>query len=206
MVELQQLTGCRPGELVIMRPADVDRSGDVWEYRLEEHKTADYGKDRTVYLGPKAQVILRPFLLRPGDMFCFSPIESKRQHQAERAAHRKTSPSCGNVVGSNRVRKPKRQPRDRYTTTSYARAISYGCARAFPVPADIADDPPAVAQWKREHHWTPNQLRHSLATRVRREFDIDAAKTLLGHSQIGTTQLYAEKDRRRAIEVAKLIG
>jgi integrase len=206
MVEIQQLAGCRPGELVILRPGDVDRSGDVWEYSPPRHKTAHHGQERTVYLGPLAQIILRPFLLRPGDMFCFSPIDSRRQHQAERTANRQTPLSCGNRVGTNRVRKPKRQPRERYTTTSYARAISYGCEQAFPVPAEIADDPQAIAGWKRHHHWTPNQLRHSLATRVRREFDIDAAKTLLGHSQIGTTEIYAEKDRRRAIEVAKLIG
>src|SRR5690606_32527356 len=33
MVELQLLTGARPGELCSLRPIDVDRSGEVWEYR-----------------------------------------------------------------------------------------------------------------------------------------------------------------------------
>ena len=32
MVRIQRLTGCRPGEIVIMRPIDIDRTGDVWLY------------------------------------------------------------------------------------------------------------------------------------------------------------------------------
>ena len=63
MVELQLLTGMRPGEVVLMRMSDVDRSGDVWLYTPEEHKNAWRGKERKVYLGPKAQEILRRFRL-----------------------------------------------------------------------------------------------------------------------------------------------
>ena len=32
MIELQRLTGMRPGEVVIMRPDDLDRSRDIWIY------------------------------------------------------------------------------------------------------------------------------------------------------------------------------
>ena len=30
MVRLQRLTGCRPAEVCLLRPCDLDRSGDVW--------------------------------------------------------------------------------------------------------------------------------------------------------------------------------
>lgn len=40
MIELQRLTRMRPGEVVIMRPCDVDRSGDVWVYNPAGHKDA----------------------------------------------------------------------------------------------------------------------------------------------------------------------
>jgi integrase len=30
MIPLQQLSGMRPGEIVIMRPRDIDRSSNVW--------------------------------------------------------------------------------------------------------------------------------------------------------------------------------
>ena len=74
------------------------------------------------------------------------------------------------------------------------------------MPVELSEDATAAAEWQRQHRWSPNQLRHALATKVRREFDIDAAKTLLGHSQLNTTGIYAEMDRKRAVEVAKLIG
>ena len=93
-----------------------------------------------------------------------------------------------------------------YTTLSYARAVQRACDRAFPVPEENKADSDAVRHWQKAHRWAPNQLRHALGTRVRREFDLEAAKTLLGHSQINTTGIYAEQDRRRALEVAKRIG
>lgn len=206
MVELQRITGMRPGELVIVRPCDIDRSGDVWEYRPETHKNSNREQDRIVYFGPRCQEILRPYLLRAADSYCFSPAESESRRRAERSEARKTPLSCGNTVGSRRVQKPKRTAGGRYTTESYLYAVRRACDRANPVPDAIQDEPLAVAKWRSEHRWSPNQLRHALATRVRREFDIDAAKTLLGHSQLSTTGIYAEQDRRRAVEVAKLIG
>jgi integrase len=34
MVRFQRLTGCRPGEVCALRPCDVERSGDVWAFRI----------------------------------------------------------------------------------------------------------------------------------------------------------------------------
>ena len=39
MIRLQRLTGCRPGEVCVVRPCDVDTSCDIWVYRPESHKT-----------------------------------------------------------------------------------------------------------------------------------------------------------------------
>jgi integrase len=64
MVRVQRLTGMRPGELVIMRPADIDRSGDIWVYIPERHKTEHHGKSRVIYVGPKGQAILQPYILK----------------------------------------------------------------------------------------------------------------------------------------------
>lgn len=194
MVEFQRLTGCRPGEVCALRSGDIDRhpgkaaAGSVWEATLAEHKTAHHGRSRTVYIGPQAQAVIAPYLLRPAEAFCFSPREAVEQLRQRRAEQRKTPLSCGNRPGSKRKRKAERKAGDQYTTQSYARAIRRACE-----DNNLA-------------HWTPNQLRHLVATRVRRDFDLDAAKTLLGHSQVGTTEIYAEKDRQRAIEVARAIG
>ena len=188
MVRLQMLTGCRPGEVCGLRPADVDRSGDVWEAKLIDHKTAHHGHQRTIYIGSQGQDILRPFLLRGATDYCFSPVDAMQEMRDRRAAARKTPLSCGNRAGTNVSRKPKREPQDRYTTQSYGVAIARVCKK---------HDLP---------HWAPNQLRHAFATRVRREYDIDAAKTLLGHQSIGITEVYAEKDREKAIQIASMIG
>jgi integrase len=64
MVQVQRHSGMRPGEVVIMRPRDIDRSGKVWKYRPESHKTEHHGLERIISLGPRAQAALLPFLCR----------------------------------------------------------------------------------------------------------------------------------------------
>ena len=51
MVRLQRLTGMRPAEVCILRPIDLDRSGDVWLYRPQSHKTEHHGRERVIFLG-----------------------------------------------------------------------------------------------------------------------------------------------------------
>lgn len=84
MVRLQSLLGCRPGEICKITPAMVDRSNDVWEINLDKHKTAWRGKKRTIYVGPKAQEILTPYLLRGENDYCFSPKEASKQRRDAR--------------------------------------------------------------------------------------------------------------------------
>ena len=204
MVEFQRLTGCRPGELCELRPGSIDRSGEVWKAALAEHKTAQHGRSRTIYIGQRTQEILAPYLLCGADDYCFTPADAVQEQLERREAERQTPLSCGNKPGSNRVARRGRPPGKCYTTLSYARAISRACDRAFPAPAGTEGQ--ELKDWQKRHRWSPNRLRKLLATRVRAEFDLDAAKTLLGHSQVGTTEIYAEKDRKRAIEVARQIG
>lgn len=90
MVRFQRLTGARPGEVCQLRPIDVDRSGDVWEYRPASHKTEHRGRSRTIYIGPQAQEVLLPYLLRDAQANCFSPAESEAKRHKEQRAHRRT--------------------------------------------------------------------------------------------------------------------
>ncbi len=79
MVRFQQLTGCRPGEVRSLRPCEIDRTTDdktdnspsVWRYRPESHKMEHKGRDRVILIGPKAQAILLPYLLRDETEVCF---------------------------------------------------------------------------------------------------------------------------------------
>jgi integrase len=77
MVWFQRYTGCRSGEMVIMRPIDIDQSGEVWVYTPSKHKTEHHGKSRSVYIGPKAQAVLLHYLEdRPPESYVFSPKEA----------------------------------------------------------------------------------------------------------------------------------
>ncbi len=90
MVRFQRLTGARPGEVCQIRPMDVDRSGEVWLYRLESHKTEHHGRRRIIYIGPQAQDVLFPYLLRDAQAKCFSPAESEEKRHEEQRAQRRT--------------------------------------------------------------------------------------------------------------------
>jgi integrase len=188
MIELQLLTGARSGEIVAMRPEDIDQSNEVWVYRPESHKTQHHGHEREIYLGPKAQALLRPFLLRPREMPCFSPAEAESARLDRRSAERKTPLSCGNRPGSNRKAAPRRRAGDVYTVDSYRRCIRRACEVA-------AVDP-----------WHPHQLRHTRGTEIRKEAGLEAAQVILGHQSANVTQVYAERDRDLAIRTAKRMG
>jgi integrase len=204
MVRFQRLTGCRPDEVCIVRPCDVDMSQDVWIYRPESHKVQHRGRERIIAIGPRAQDVLRPYLLRDKESYCFVPAESERKRRAERHAHRVTPLSCGNRPGTNRKRRPKRSAGNRYTTDSYRRAIHRGVERVnrqrTKEAAKKGEKPELLEKW------SPNRLRHSAATEIRRHFGLEAAQVALGHAQADVTQVYAERDLRLAAEVARKIG
>jgi len=214
MVRLQRLTGMRPAEVCIIRPCDIDRSSDVWTYRPESHKTEHHGRERTVLLGPKSQGVLLRYLARDSQTYCFRPCDSEAKRRALAHANRQTQLSYGNVPGSNCVRKPKRSAGEHYDTNSYRRAIHRACDKAFPHPtlghkmcSKFTDvEKRELQEWQSAHRWSPNQLRHSAATEVRREFGLEAAQVILGHSQANVTQVYAERDLAKGLEVARQIG
>jgi len=188
MIELQRLTAARPGEVVLMRPGGVDRDGQIWVYRPMQHKTKHLGHNREIYLGPKAQRVLKPFLLRPADSFCFSPAEAEAERLAALHARRRTAISCGNRPGTNRRRRPNKKPGRRYTVSSYGRAIREACLKAG------------------INRWTPHQLRHTAGTNIRKAFSLDVAQAVLGHRSARVTEVYAEVSRQKAIEAMLRMG
>jgi integrase len=215
MIELQRLTGMRPGEACAMRACDLDTGSEVWLYRPPHHKTRHKGKERVVALGPKAQAVVKLFLKLDTLAYLFSPRDALERCRAELRSKRKTrvQPSQQH----RRKRTPKRRPGERYTSASYGRAVAKAVRRANTAaacdkckelkPADrcVACKTAALP------HWHPNQLRHSHATEVRRRFGLEAAQVALGHSQaqvteVYVTEVYAERDLKLAAQVAKQIG
>jgi integrase len=196
MVELQRLTDMRPGEVCSMRSADIDTSGHVWIYTPQSHKTEHHGRERRIYLGPTAQAILRPSLRTELRAYLFSPAEAMAERRSLMRERRKTrvQPSQQNRAKS----RPEKQPGDVYTTESYRRAIAYGIKRANAERAERGE--PKIPSWH------PHRLRHSAATRLRREFGLDVARAVLGHSSPIVTELYAELDGAKAAEAMLKIG
>jgi integrase len=227
MIRLQLVTGMRPGEVVIMRAIDLDMTGKVWLYRPGsdhgphgEHKTAWRGHSRIVALGPRAQELIKPFLGTDLQAYLFSPRDTLLSLRTDQRASRKTKvqPSQQN----RKKRRPRKTPGDRYTVSSYGKAIDTACGRAFPPPEPMTrrqgetlkqwkarlseEEKEELRRWRREHSWHPNQLRHTKATEIRRECGLDAARVVLGHRSPQITETYAEIDINKAAEVMAKLG
>ena len=203
MVRFERWTGARPGEVCQLRPIDLDRSGEVWTYRPASHKTEHHGRERIIYIGPRVQEIILPYLLRDAAAYCFSPAESEAHRHDEQRASRKTKvqPSQANRGQRHRSRAPKTQ----YTKDSYARAIRRAIDKANKEISTKATEA-GITDPQSLHHWHPNQLRHTRATEVRRQYGLEAAQVILGHAKADVTQVYAERDNALAVEVTRKIG
>ena len=222
MVRFQRVTGCRPQDVCNLRPLDVDMSGDVWLYRPGTHKAEHHDRERIIPIGPKGQDILRPHLLREKETHCFRPVDSEKKRRDAQHDNRKTPLSCGNRPGTNRKRKPKRTAGEQYTTESYRRAIHRACDLAFKAPEPLCrrDDESVrkwqerltdkqraeLDQWQSDHRWSPNRLRHSAGTEIRKRFGLEAAQVVLGHASANVTQVYAERDLQKAVEIMREVG
>jgi hypothetical protein len=69
-----------------------------------------------------------------------------------------------NREGTNRQKAPKRMPGAQYAPSAYGRAIKRAAEKAG-VP-----------------NWSPNQLRHTRGTEVRKQFGLEAAQVVPGHA------------------------
>lgn len=228
LIDLQLLTGARAGELLPMRMKDLDTTGTIWLYKPDAHKTSHLGHARTIYLGPNAQAIIREFMAgRAVDRPLFSPADAVAERRAARHAARKTPAHYGNRPGSNRTAKPAKAPGEVYNVVSYRRAIADACAAAWPPPEHLRPgktpegrrETPAefrarlmpeqlaeLAAWRRDHQWHPHQLRHNAATALRKEFGLEAAQVILGHRHAAVTQVYAETNHAKALDIIAKIG
>lgn len=190
MVEWQYWTGCRPAEVCRLRPRDLDKTNPAcWVYRPGsdqgeegDHKTSHLGKCRLILIGPQAQGILAPWLEECGpDAYVFSPVRLRRR--------------------------PSRLLADKYTTRTYRQLVTRARKEANADAIESARKKGQQIEDKADlvQRWGPNQLRHTRATELRKH-GIDNVKTILGHSRVETTEIYAEKDLAAAMEVVGRVG
>lgn len=177
MIMVHLYTGMRTGEIVAMRTGEIDMTGDIWLYRPTWHKTKHHGHDRVITMGPKAQELLRPYLKKDLGEFCFSFRESAESRIREKYGKCYPQPTLDKF----------------FTRQAYANSVQQAIRAARKAGVDIPD-------------WSPNQLRHTAATLIRKQFGLDAAAAVLGHAQVSTTEIYAEIDMALAAKAAKAIG
>ena len=181
MVQLQLLIGARPQEVMGLRPCDLTEGDGVWYYAPLVHKTEHLDREKCIVIGPLAMAVLRPFLDRDPDAYCFSPAESVTW-QHERSRTRPAKPGTA-------ARSPEEYVNAKYTRHSYRTVVQRACRRAK-VPV-----------------WSPRQLRHTRASQIRAAFgNLEAAKAVLGHTDTRVTEMYAERDLKLAADVMRKMG
>jgi integrase len=208
MVQLQRLMGARPTEVCLMRGRNIDRSGDVWWYRIDPneiaredgpanlHKTAHHEHAngaavvKVLPIGPRAQEILKPWLRENPDEFLFQPREVRAALYAQRRQERQTPLYPAHLRHQARKKRanPKRAPRDHYDRYSYGHAVARA-ARKAGVP-----------------HWHPHRLKHAIATEVRKRHGAEAAQVYVGHARLSTTEIDAESNLEEVARIAREIG
>jgi integrase len=166
MIELQIRTGMRPGEVVRLRTRDVDCAKSPWRYAVDGHKTEHLGKKRIVYVGPRAQRTLSPFLrLDEPDAFVFPPRDI--------------------LVEQGKIRsRRKRAPGARYTTGSYRVAVQRACKKAgVPVwfPNQLRHTAATAIRAKSDLETARTVLGHSTAatTEIYAERDLETARKVM---------------------------
>ncbi|MEZ6031531.1 MAG: site-specific integrase [Planctomycetaceae bacterium] len=187
MIQLQLVTGMRPGEVCLMRLVDICMTGDVWEYRPSEHKTEHHGRQRLIFLGPKAQAIMQPYLTADRTRFLFSPADAQAERKEKRRQNRQ-SPMTPSQQHRERKKVPIRAAGNHYRRDSYSRAITRACKLA------------------KVTVWAPNRLRHNAATELRKRYGLEGTRTVLGHSTTDMTSVYAELDFDAAKQIMRSVG
>jgi integrase len=188
MLRLQLLTGARSGEICLMRACDIDITGAAgcWLFTPKHHKISHRGFGRVIPLGPQAQEIVKRYLKPNIEAYLFSPADAMETLRQKRRRERKSKVQPSQVC--RKKKQPHRQPGERYKPTVIAYAVRRACVKAG------------------VEHWHPHQLRHTKATEIRREYGLDAARALLGQHAPQVTELYAELDQNKAVEVARKLG
>jgi integrase len=196
LVRLQRLTGARPAETCAMRADEIERpETGAWVYKPGRHKTQHIVHvEKLIFIGPRAQTIIAKYLADAGDGgYLFKPARSESARAAERREHRTLPlwPSHASEARQARRRSSgakARAFRPHYSTAAYRRAIERACLAA------------------NVERFSPHQIRHTVGTDIRARFGIEAAKTVLGHSQLSATEVYAERDHELARRVVLEVG
>jgi integrase len=210
MVKIQRLVGMRSGELVRMRRRDISISPaeridipgidgrkvsavkvgntTIWIYCPATHKNLHRRQSRCVAIGPEAQALLGPILMkRLPDEYLFQPAEQIG--------------ACGRaMIAAGQF----------YGVRAYARAIARAVERANRdreernarvTAGGTSEEEPLIPKWR------PGQLRHNAAETAADQVGADEAAAMLGHAASRRAiDSYVQASILRAAETAAKVG
>jgi integrase len=104
------------------------------------------------------------------------------------STHRKTPLKYGNRSGTNQKEHPMIKPGKKYDHHALRHACKRACKR------------PGVDEF------VPYDLRRTAGTGTRSILGKEAAKVLLGHAKIDTTEIYLLEEVQEAMKVTKLLS
>jgi len=204
---VQFLCGMRPGEVLRMKGrhalGDLEHEGgdapvwlhseehDVWLYRFDAHKMR-WKHDAPLWKAVPAAAleILERHLEREDELtdgtgWLLRPSIVKAERDASRPP-RKTKPTLRNRLQRARVERAavEYEPEadvyhhnKQHPSAGYSQAIRLAVRRA-------------IAAGELQSSWSPNQLRHGVATFLAQVDGLQSAQTYLGHSDSKTTRTY----------------
>ena len=163
---------------------------------------------------PTEVCLLRPRAIdRSEDIWSFTPESHKTEH-LERHRTIYIGPSAQAILtpyldrpedqfcfDPREAPKAKKNARERYTKDSYGRAVRRAVER---INRRRTEEDGERAELLKS--WSPNQLRHSAATEIRKQFGVEGAQVILGHASADITQVYAERDLKLAKQIARTLG
>ncbi|MDA8746092.1 site-specific integrase [Rubripirellula amarantea] len=144
---------------------------------------------------------------RTNDVWLFTPPQHKTKKKGKRRVV-----AIGPQAQATLSKYLFADPCFNYTVAGLRRAIARACDRAFPHPELSSKETLTPAEqrrlkaWRDKHHWHPHRLRHNAGTAIRNTFGVEVAQSVLGHSKVDMTEVYAQVHLDRAIEAAKAIG
>ena len=212
-------TGMRPSELANLNKDEIDAQ---WRYIPEEHKNAFRGHERApIYLNEVCQKalndlsLIRPDKLNPHYFTIKEHIAFKQQQRrkdvftAKRVmllrspvTHDEAAVRLG--VSNTCVRRwrDELKTNDFSVTKFYNRTVVEGSELfdkdKFYKHLQKACDKAGVERFY------PYSFRHHVAQDVRDTHGLEAASALLGHKNLNTTELYAQKSEELAKQIAEL--
>ena len=115
---------------------DIDRPGDVWRYVPKSIRRSITDRDRTIFIGPQAQEVLKPYLFGD-DLPCFRAPRSPRGFNSR--SYRDRDPSAVERANKDRLKhRPEPLP------TWHPNQLRHACRHR---------DPATVRTWK-PHRWS----------------------------------------------------